>query len=168
MSIGDLAFGLRNPENIELTQRTTPYPKGYPIPKVLSHTHKTIPYPKCYPIYSSLHYPPPISKHSSALSTLLLSRFLCPFFGPVSLLRPLITERTLNWLFVFVCLYVCAFFSRRQAMIQSFNDRGNKKTGVFLVSTRAGNMGINLVAANRVVLMDTSWNPANDLQAMFR
>lgn len=53
-------------------------------------------------------------------------------------------------------------------MIQAFNDRKNTRTGVFLVSTRAGNMGINLVAANIVVLMDTSWNPANDLQAMFR
>lgn len=53
-------------------------------------------------------------------------------------------------------------------MIRAFNDRENKRVGVFLVSTRAGNMGINLVAANRVVLMDTSWNPANDLQAMFR
>jgi len=52
-------------------------------------------------------------------------------------------------------------------MITNFNKPSNT-TSVFLLSTKAGNMGINLMAANRVVLMDTSWNPANDLQAMFR
>ncbi|CAN0438378.1 unnamed protein product, partial [Ectocarpus sp. 12 AP-2014] len=57
---------------------------------------------------------------------------------------------------------------KRQQLISRFNDPDRKSTGVFLLSTKAGNMGINLVAANRVVLMDTSWNPANDLQAMFR
>eukprot|EP00617_Octactis_speculum_P016520 CAMPEP_0185773610 /NCGR_PEP_ID=MMETSP1174-20130828/74362_1 /TAXON_ID=35687 /ORGANISM="Dictyocha speculum, Strain CCMP1381" /LENGTH=99 /DNA_ID=CAMNT_0028460379 /DNA_START=151 /DNA_END=447 /DNA_ORIENTATION=+ len=29
-------------------------------------------------------------------------------------------------------------------------------------------MGVNMVAANRVILYDTSWNPASDLQALFR
>ncbi|CAM9828633.1 unnamed protein product, partial [Hapterophycus canaliculatus] len=58
---------------------------------------------------------------------------------------------------------------KRQQLIKDFNDpKVGKSVGVFLLSTKAGNMGINLVAANKVVLMDTSWNPANDLQAMFR
>jgi len=52
-------------------------------------------------------------------------------------------------------------------MIKEFNHP-TSTARVFLVATKAGGMGINLVAANRVVLMDTSWNPANDLQAMFR
>jgi transcriptional regulator ATRX len=56
---------------------------------------------------------------------------------------------------------------RRQELVRAFNKRGHPSK-VFLLSTKAGNMGINLVAANRVVLMDTSWNPSNDLQAMFR
>ncbi|KAG5188171.1 hypothetical protein JKP88DRAFT_267660 [Tribonema minus] len=55
----------------------------------------------------------------------------------------------------------------RQQRVNAFNKAGCK-AHLFMVSTGAGSVGINLVAANRVVLLDTSWNPANDLQAMFR
>ena len=39
---------------------------------------------------------------------------------------------------------------------------------LLLVSTRAGNMGLNMVGANHCVVFDASWNPAQDRQAMFR
>ena len=56
----------------------------------------------------------------------------------------------------------------RGDLISSFNSSGNQHTRLFLLSTKAGGLGVNLVAANRVVLFDTHWNPSVDLQAVYR
>lgn len=37
-------------------------------------------------------------------------------------------------------------------------------TAVFLLSSKAGGVGLNLIGASRLVLYDLDWNPANDLQ----
>ncbi|KAL5049693.1 hypothetical protein BDW71DRAFT_204393 [Aspergillus fruticulosus] len=54
----------------------------------------------------------------------------------------------------------------RQAQIKAFNT--DKDYKIFLLSTRAGGQGINLVAADTVILFDSDWNPQQDLQAQDR
>jgi DNA repair and recombination protein RAD54B len=41
-------------------------------------------------------------------------------------------------------------------------------TEVFLLSAKAGGVGLNLSGASRLVLFDSDWNPASDAQAMAR
>jgi ATP-dependent DNA helicase len=55
----------------------------------------------------------------------------------------------------------------RQQQILDFNDTSSK-TSIFLLSTRAGGQGINLTAADTVLLFDSDWNPQQDLQAQDR
>ena len=54
----------------------------------------------------------------------------------------------------------------RVALVRRFNAGG--AGAVFLLSTQAGGVGLNLVGANRLILFDSSWNPAHDAQAMAR
>ncbi|KAL7123858.1 hypothetical protein ABFS83_14G010800 [Erythranthe nasuta] len=55
----------------------------------------------------------------------------------------------------------------RDASIENFNKPGSEKF-VFLLSTRAGGLGINLATADVVILYDSDWNPQVDLQAQDR
>ncbi|KAH9622511.1 hypothetical protein KSS87_005655 [Heliosperma pusillum] len=55
----------------------------------------------------------------------------------------------------------------RRRQIQEFNDI-NSDFRIFLLSTRAGGLGINLTAADTCILYDSDWNPQMDLQAMDR
>ncbi|XP_068620687.1 uncharacterized protein [Battus philenor] len=56
----------------------------------------------------------------------------------------------------------------RQNWCRQFNAESNLTTKLFLVSTRSGSLGLNMTAANRVIIFDTSWNPAHDMQSIFR
>lgn len=57
--------------------------------------------------------------------------------------------------------------SDRQEQILSFNEPDSEMR-IFLLSTRAGGQGINLAAADTVLLFDSDWNPQQDLQAQDR
>merc|ERR1719192_2576315 len=55
----------------------------------------------------------------------------------------------------------------RTERIDDYNRPGSDKF-VFMLSTKAGGLGINLMTANIVIIYDSDWNPQNDLQAMDR
>lgn len=54
---------------------------------------------------------------------------------------------------------------RRQEMVDRFNTGA---AFLFLLTTRVGGVGVNLVGADRVVLFDPDWNPSTDTQARER
>lgn len=55
----------------------------------------------------------------------------------------------------------------REEQIGFFTQPDSSKF-IFLLSTRAGGLGLNLTSADTVILYDSDWNPQMDLQAMDR
>ncbi|KAJ6780708.1 hypothetical protein PWT90_02316 [Aphanocladium album] len=55
--------------------------------------------------------------------------------------------------------------AKRQGMIKDFNKGAEE---VYLISTNAGGVGLNIHGANRVVIFDFKWNPVSDQQAIGR
>ncbi|KAI7854251.1 P-loop containing nucleoside triphosphate hydrolase protein [Circinella umbellata] len=56
---------------------------------------------------------------------------------------------------------------KRQKLVDRFNDPEGEEF-VFLLSSKAGGCGLNLIGANRLILFDPDWNPASDQQALAR
>ncbi|KAH6674332.1 P-loop containing nucleoside triphosphate hydrolase protein [Halenospora varia] len=54
----------------------------------------------------------------------------------------------------------------RQKTVDDFNT--DPRQFVFLISTKAGGVGLNITSANKVVIFDPNWNPSYDLQAQDR
>ncbi|KAG2444135.1 hypothetical protein HYH02_009075 [Chlamydomonas schloesseri] len=73
--------------------------------------------------------------------------------------------RTHNW--AFLRLDGGCDVKKRQPLVDCFNDPAHPSF-LLLLSSKAGGVGLNIIGANRLVLFDPDWNPANDLQAMAR
>lgn len=56
----------------------------------------------------------------------------------------------------------------RTSLINQFNSLPFPKCPIFLLSSKSGGFGINLIGASRLIMVDNDWNPSNDLQAMSR
>jgi superfamily II DNA or RNA helicase len=54
----------------------------------------------------------------------------------------------------------------RQALVDQFNS--NPRHFLFLLTTRVGGVGVNLIGADRVLIFDPDWNPSTDAQARER
>ncbi|RKP28991.1 hypothetical protein METBISCDRAFT_19734 [Metschnikowia bicuspidata] len=57
---------------------------------------------------------------------------------------------------------------KRKTEIENFSHHGIESSKVFLISTRAGGLGLNLTDADTVIIFDNDWNPQIDLQAIGR
>ena len=56
---------------------------------------------------------------------------------------------------------------KRQNLVDCFN-RASDPRFIFLLSSKAGGVGLNLIGGNRLIMLDPDWNPATDQQAMAR
>ncbi|XP_069591982.1 DNA repair and recombination protein RAD54-like isoform X2 [Ranitomeya imitator] len=69
--------------------------------------------------------------------------------------------------YLFVRLDGTMSIKKRANIVERFNSPTSPDF-VFMLSSKAGGCGLNLIGANRLVMFDPDWNPANDEQAMAR
>ncbi|KAL4236946.1 DNA repair and recombination protein RAD54-like [Mactra antiquata] len=69
--------------------------------------------------------------------------------------------------YLFVRLDGSMTIKKRAKIVESFNNPTSAEF-IFMLSSKAGGCGLNLIGANRLVMFDPDWNPANDDQAMAR
>lgn len=94
---------------------------------------------------------------SQGNSILIFSQFT----SFMALIRPLLEKQGIDYLY----LDGQTSMRKRQMMVEQF-QKGEKR--VFLSSLKAGGLGVNLTAANNVILLDPWWNPAIENQATDR
>ncbi|KAK0495192.1 P-loop containing nucleoside triphosphate hydrolase protein [Armillaria luteobubalina] len=58
--------------------------------------------------------------------------------------------------------------AKRQEFVNTFNKTSQTSSFIFLLSSKAGGVGINLIGGSRLCLIDSDWNPSHDLQSMAR
>lgn len=83
----------------------------------------------------------------------------------LDVIEDLLEARGWNW----VRLDGAMRFETRQEVVREFNTSTASEVPIFLLSTRAGGLGLNLqAAADTVIIHDSDWNPQLDIQAMDR
>ncbi|XP_068662670.1 chromatin structure-remodeling complex protein SYD-like isoform X2 [Aristolochia californica] len=120
------------------------------------------------------HYLPPIVRLCGKLEMLdrLLPKLKATdhrvlFFSTMTRLLD-VMEEYLSWKrYKYLRLDGHTSGNERGALIDEFN-RSDSPAFIFLLSIRAGGVGVNLQAADTVIIFDTDWNPQVDLQAQAR
>lgn len=84
----------------------------------------------------------------------------CQFREMLSIIKDHLDQQNLRY------LYMDGSTKNRHDLIESFNHNPDVK--IFLISLKAGGFGINLTAADSVVIYDPWWNPAVENQAIDR
>lgn len=85
--------------------------------------------------------------------------YLRKIMTPIQFLRTIVK-------LVFLGIDGATTTTKRTSMLSEFNI--NTSIKLMIVSTKASSLGLNLVAANRVVIFEPSWNPCDDQQASSR
>jgi DNA repair and recombination RAD54-like protein len=100
-----------------------------------------------------------IRKHAPSDKVVLVSNFT----SALSVVESLVLEpRSLS----FARLDGTTDVQNRQPLVDSFNRASPEQTFCLLLSSKAGGVGLNLIGANRLIMLDADWNPALDIQAM--
>ncbi|XP_070558025.1 helicase ARIP4-like [Ptychodera flava] len=136
-------------------------------PNVLSNSNKMV--TMFYILEESIKQGDKLLLFSQSLSTLnQIEKFLseCPIPKPSDAPEDMPTQWIRNK--SYYRLDGSSSPSEREKMINHFNSPTNTSVLLFLLSTRAGCLGVNLVGANRVIIFDASWNPCHDAQAVCR
>ena len=105
-------------------------------------------------IFSQVRFLDPLSKHRSDPPS--------QFTQVLDILQAILKHRRIKYLLLTGSTAVDV----RQSLVDEFNE--DDSITVFLLSTKAGGMGINLTSASVVVMFDQDFNPHNDRQAQDR
>lgn len=86
----------------------------------------------------------------------------CSFVRVFDLIQPRLLQENFNYVRLDGSMKV----SERSAAVRALSE--DNEVNVMLISLRCGSVGLNLTAANRVILLDLWWNPALENQAIDR
>uniref|UniRef100_UPI00358E0800 DNA repair and recombination protein RAD54-like isoform X2 n=1 Tax=Myxine glutinosa TaxID=7769 RepID=UPI00358E0800 len=108
---------------------------------------------------SVLDYILAVTRSSTSDKVILVSNYT----QTLDLFERLCTARK----YLYVRLDGSMSIKKRAKVVERFNNPSSPEF-IFMLSSKAGGCGLNLIGANRLIMFDPDWNPANDEQAMAR